>query len=69
MDRDTARLAPQGPVTKVFLRLFHTWLDGGYNGHGKGEDWIAEPLGRPLELVANRLPSKFRLLKGQHITS
>jgi transposase len=39
------------PVPAQFPRLHHVWLDAGYNGQGKGKDWIEHTLGWSAEIV------------------
>ena len=39
-----------------FPRLSHLWLDAGYNGEGKGKDWVQRALGWTVEVV--RRPRK-----------
>jgi putative transposase len=34
-----------------FPRLSHLWMDGGYRGEDKGEDWVEKALGWTVELV------------------
>ena len=57
MDRDGIK-----PLLKrakdLFPRLSHLWLDAGYNGRGKGKDWVEETLGLTAEVV--RHPPKPR---------
>ena len=38
-------------VGERFPRLSQLWLDGGYNGKGKGKDWAEKALGPSLEAV------------------
>ena len=38
-------------VGERFPRLSHLWLDGGYNGKGKGKDWAEKALGFSVEVV------------------
>ena len=46
MDRDGVTLLLPPAQTKAhFPRLVHVWLDAGYNGTGKGKDWIEKTLG------------------------
>ncbi len=46
MDRDGAiALLPPAEIKEQYPRLAHVWLDAGYNGHGKGKDWIEKALG------------------------
>lgn len=42
----------------MFPRLSHLWLDAGYNGEGKGKDWVEKVLGWTAEVV--RRPRKPR---------
>jgi len=44
MDRDGVKLLVEGVAAQV-PRLGHVWLDTGYNGKGKGKDWIETTLG------------------------
>ena len=37
-----------------FSRLSHLWLDAGYNGKGKGRDWVGKALGLTAEVVRPR---------------
>jgi transposase len=53
MDRDGVKLLLREPVPTQFPRLRHVWLDAGYNGKGKGKDWIEETLGWTAEIVAH----------------
>ena len=57
MDRDGIK-----PLLKrakgLFSRLSHFWLDAGYNGWGKGKDWVEKTLGLTAEVV--RHPRKLR---------
>lgn len=45
MDRDGVTLLLDEQLPQRFPRLSHIWLDGGYNGAGKGSDWIATTFG------------------------
>ena len=38
-------------VGERFPRLSHLWLDAGYNGKGKGKDWVEKALGFTTEVV------------------
>lgn len=38
-------------VKGQFARLTHLWLDAGYNGEGKGKDWVEKTLGWTAEIV------------------
>lgn len=42
-------------------RLSHLWLDAGYNGKGKGRDWVERVLGLSVEVV--RPPSRWVWVK------
>jgi len=50
MDRDGVMLFVDGAATQ-FPRLRHVWLDAGYNGKGKGKDWIETQLGWTAKIV------------------
>jgi putative transposase len=54
MDRDGVKLLLADPVPTQFPRLSHVWLDAGYNGRGKGKDWIESTLGWRAEIVKHR---------------
>jgi putative transposase len=54
MDRDGVKLLLADPVLTQFPRLHHVWLDAGYNGRGKGKDWIEQTLGGSAEIVKHR---------------
>ena len=65
MDRDGIKLlltgdaaAGEGTVAEQFPRLTHLWLDSGYNGQGKGKEWVETTLGWTAEIV--RHPPKPR---------
>lgn len=45
MDRDGVKLLLTDGIQRLFPRLRHIWLDGGYNGKGKGKDWIEQTFG------------------------
>lgn len=53
MDRDGVKLLLADPVPAQFPRLAHVWLDAGYNGKGKGKDWIEATLGWSAQIVAH----------------
>lgn len=57
MDRDGIK-SLLGRVGESFPRLSHIWLDAGYNGEGKGKNWVEKALGLTAELV--RHPPKPR---------
>ncbi len=50
MDRDGVMLFVDG-IANEFPRLRHVWLDAGYNGKGKGKDWIETTLGWTAKIV------------------
>jgi putative transposase len=54
MDRDGVKLLLADPVPAQFPRLSHVWLDAGYNGRGKGKDWVEQTLGWTAEIVKHR---------------
>ena len=41
----------QRSIRQLFPRLAHLWLDGGYNGAGRGKDWVEQALGWSVEIV------------------
>jgi putative transposase len=54
MDRDGVKLLLlSGAIGTHFPRLRHVWLDAGYNGTGKGEDWIEQTLGWSAQIAAH----------------
>ncbi|MDP8973580.1 MAG: IS5 family transposase [Actinomycetota bacterium] len=57
MDRDGIK-ALLKRAKESFPRLSHLWLDAGYNGRGKGKDWVENTLGLTAEVV--RHPPKPR---------
>ncbi len=56
-DRDGIKPLLDG-VRVQFPRLAHLWLDAGYNGQGKGKEWVEKALGLVAEVV--RHPPKPR---------
>jgi putative transposase len=56
-DRDGIKVLLEG-ARERFPRLSHLWLDAGYNGKGKGKDWVEKTLGLAAEIV--RHPPKPR---------
>lgn len=54
MDREGVKLVLSSAIGTQFPRLQHVWLDAGYNGRGKGKDWIEQTLGWSAEIVAHR---------------
>jgi putative transposase len=57
MDRDGIKLV-LAHAAALFPRLRHLWLDAGYNGAGKGKDWVETTLGWTAEIVQH--PPKIR---------
>jgi transposase len=51
MDRDGVKLLLSESTPTEFSRLRHVWLDAGYNGKGKGKDWIEQTFGWSAEIV------------------
>jgi putative transposase len=52
MDRDGVMLLLPPTQTKQELpRLAHVWLDAGYNGKNRGQDWIEQHLGWTTQVV------------------
>ncbi len=51
MDRDGIKPLLER-IEGRFPRLWHLWLDAGYNGQGKGADWVQKALGWTAEIVA-----------------
>jgi transposase len=59
MDRDGVKLLLTDGIQSHFPRLEHVWLDAGYNGKGKGKDWIEQTVGWTAQIVAHpRRPHK-----------
>jgi putative transposase len=56
-DRDGIKLLLQD-AKELYPRLSHLWLDAGYNGQGKGKDWVEKALELTAEIV--RHPPKPR---------
>lgn len=54
MDRDGVKLLLTDTIRTQFPRLRHVWLDAGYNGKGKGQDWIEQTFGWTAQIVARR---------------
>jgi putative transposase len=57
MDRDGIKPLLER-AKEWFPRLSHLWLDAGYNGEGKGKDWVEKALGWTTKVV--RHPPKPR---------
>jgi putative transposase len=48
----------------AFPRLSHLWLDAGYRGEDKGEDWVQKTLGWSVDLVSRPpKPAPIEVLK------
>jgi putative transposase len=61
MDRD--RIKPLlKRLREHFRRLSHLWLDAGYNGKGKGKDWVEKELELTAQVV--RRPRRPRYVCG-----
>jgi len=59
MDRDGVELLlPPAQTKEQFPRLSHVWLDAGYKGKDKGQNWIEQQLGWTAQIVQH--PSKPR---------
>jgi putative transposase len=41
----------QQSIRQQFPRLTHLWLDGGYNGAGRGKSWVEQALGWTVDIV------------------
>ena len=55
-DRDGIKLLLED-ARALFPRMSHLWLDAGYNGQGKGADWVEKALGWSAEIV--KRPSRW----------
>jgi putative transposase len=51
MDRDGIKVLLDPSSSDRLPRLFHLWLDAGYNGQDKGADWVHKVLGWTAEIV------------------
>ena len=68
MDRDGVIFVVDEATTQ-FPRLRHVWLDAGYNGKGKGKDWIEKTLdGLPRLFSIHPSRTPFGLLKVWSLT-
>ena len=55
-------------VREHFRRLSHLWLDAGYNGKGKGKDWVEKELGMTAQVVRRpRRPRYVWVKEGEEI--
>ena len=59
MDRDGIKLLLHPSSADRLPRLWHLWLDAGYNGQDKGADWVQKMMGWTAEIV--RHPPKLVL--------
>jgi putative transposase len=65
MDRDGVMLLlPPTQIKTEFPRLAHVWLDAGYNGKDKGQDWIEQHLGWTTQVAR---PPPRRVLVAEHV--
>jgi putative transposase len=65
MDRDgVALLLPPEQMKVEFPYLTHIWLDAGYNGKDKGQEWIEQHLGWTTQVVK---PPPRRVLVAGHV--
>jgi putative transposase len=55
-ERDGIKLLLEN-ARDLFPRMEHLWLDAGYNGQGKGADWVEKILGWRAEIV--KRPSRW----------
>jgi putative transposase len=51
MDRDGIKLVLSEAVRSQLPRMQPLWLDAGYNGRGKGKDWVEQTVGWRVETV------------------
>jgi putative transposase len=51
MDRDGIKLLLDATTRPPLPRMQLLWLDAGYNGRGKGNDWVEQTLGWRVETV------------------
>jgi hypothetical protein len=63
MDRDGIKPLLER-VKELFPHLLHLWLDAGYNGKGKGKDWVEKALGLAAEIVRHPPPAPLRMGAG-----
>ncbi len=62
MDRDGIKTLLKR-AKDLFPRLSHLWLDAGYNGRGKGKDWVEKTLGLTAEVVRHPPKSRYVWVK------
>lgn len=51
MDRDGIKLVLDEPTRARLPRMRHLWLDAGYNGRGKGTDWVQTVIGWTVQVL------------------
>ena len=51
MDRDGIKLVLDEPTRARLPRMRHLWLDSGYNGRGKGSDWVQTVVGWTVDVL------------------
>lgn len=51
MDRDGIKLVLDEPTRAQLPRMQHLWLDAGYNGRGKGSDWVQTTIGWTVQVL------------------
>ncbi len=51
MDRDGIKLVLDEPTRARLPRMRHLWLDSGYNGRGKGSDWVQTVVGWTVQVL------------------
>jgi putative transposase len=65
MDRDgVTLLLPPKETKEQFPRLAHVWLDAGYNGKDKGQEWIEQNFGWTTQVVK---PPSPRVIVSAHV--
>jgi putative transposase len=58
MDRDGIKRVLDAPTRARLPRMRHLWLDAGYNGRGKGADWVQTVVGWTVQVL--RAPHRFK---------
>jgi len=51
MNRDGIKLVLDEPARARLPRMRHLWLDAGYNGRGKGSDWVENSVGWTVQVL------------------
>ena len=62
MDRDGIKPLLER-AKEWFPRLSQLWLDAGYNGEGKGTDWVEKALGWTAKVVRHLPKSRYVWVK------